>query len=320
MLVDNSIINQRIIKMEFFIQNKELISEEKYKEIVNSLKPKEELDESINESKIALKLKKLVDDSIKRRIENTDEVGILFSGGLDSSYIAAICKKLKVNFTCYCVGFQDGQFKMPEDIIHAKEVAKFLKLKEDAFKFKIFDLKEIEAIISKTTKILKSSKLNKITALGNVVNVGVGAVEVAGHNISKKEKIFFSGLGSEELFAGYDRHKKNPTNEECFNGLLNMYQRDLLRDVSISSALGFEFRTPFLDEELIKYSLKIPIKFKVNDSESKMIMRKAAVSELDKFSERPKKAAQYGSCFDRAISKLAKNKGYEFKKDYLASL
>ncbi len=305
---------------EFFTNKEELISEEKYKEIVNSLKPKEELDEDITESKIALKLKKLVDDSIKKRIENTDEVGILFSGGLDSSYIAAMCKKLKVNFSCYCVGFQDGQFKMPEDIIHAKEVAKFLKLKEDEFKFKIFDLKESEAIISKTVKILNSSKYNKITALNNVVNVGVGAVVVAGYEISAHQPIFFSGLGSEELFAGYDRHKKNPTNEECFSGLLNMYQRDLLRDAVISNALKFEFRTPFLDKELIKYSLAIPIKFKVNDTSSKLIMRKAAFSELDKFSERPKKAAQYGSCFDRAIAKLAKKNGFEFKKEYLASI
>jgi len=300
---------------ELFSDNGHLVSKNEWKRRINPLYS--DVEHSDSEDTIAKEIKRLVEEAVKIRIEDLDSFGICFSGGLDSSLIAAICKKRKANFTCYTVGFQDGNFKEPEDIAQAQKVAKFLKLKDEEFKFKIFSIKEIEPIIKKTITILKDASKKYGLDINNVVNVGVGAVEVASHSISKKEKIFFSGLGSEEIFAGYDRHKKNPSNEECYNGLLNMYERDLLRDSAIPNALRFSFKTPFLDEKLVKYALKIPIKYKVNEKGSKMILRKAAINYLDTFSERPKRAAQYGSSFDRALEKLTKMHGLEFKKEYI---
>lgn len=306
------------MKQEFFVTNGEIISKNEWERKINSFKSQTELTEP--EEKIAIHLRRMVDETVKERIEGVDQVGICFSGGLDSSYIAALCKKHKTNFTCYTAGFQDGQFKDPEDIIQARLVAKHLKLSDDEFKEKIFTLKEIEPIMIKTIKILRQGSMQYNTHIVNVVTVGVGAVEVAAHSISKGEKTFFSGLGSEELYAGYDRHKQNPSNEECFNGLLNMYERDLLRDTAIPKALGFSFTTPFLDEELSRYSLRIPIQYKINEHGSKMILRKAAVDLLGKLSERPKRAAQYGSSFDRALLKLAKTHKLEHKQEYIKKI
>jgi len=309
------------MKPEFFVKNGELIEENEWISKINSFRLDSkgklvsvatELKDS--ESKIALEVRRLTDNAIKERVEGLDSVGICFSGGLDSSYIAAICKKLKTNFTCYTVGFQDGNFRNSEDIQYAQRVAKHLKLSEDEFKFKIFTFKEIENIIQKTSRILQNAKVN------SVVNVGVGSVEVAAHSISKHEKIFFSGLGSEEIFAGYERHKLNPSNDECFDGLLKMYQRDLIRDSAIPKALNFSFTTPFLDDNLVSYALKIPIKYKINNAGAKMILRKAAEPYLGKYSERPKKAAQYGSNTDKAIEKLAHIGKFKTKKEYLESI
>lgn len=300
------------MNQEFFVKNDEIVSEDEWIKKIESLRHEPELKDT--ESKIALEVRRLVDDAIMTRIEGLDDVGIFFSGGLDSSYIAAICKKLRANFTCYTVGFQDGQFRNPEDTLYSEQVARHLKLNDDEFKVKIFNFKEIESIIKRTSKILQPAKAN------TVVNVGVGAVEVAAHSISKNEKVFFSGIGSEELFAGYERHKLNPTNDECFDGLLKMYQRDLIRDSAIPKALKFRFATPFLDEKLIEYALRIPIEYKINSYGSKMILRKAAVPYLGKYSERPKKAAQYGSNTDKAIEKLAHQGKFKTKKEYLESL
>ncbi len=300
------------MKQEFFVKKGELISEKEWIKNINSFKSDSELKNS--QSKIVLEVRRLLDKAILERVEGLDNVGICFSGGLDSSYIAAVCKKAKINFTCYTIGFQDGQFRNPEDTLYAKQVAKHLKLKKDELKVKIFNYREIEAIIEKTSKILQPVEAN------TVVNVGVGAVEVAAHSISKKEKVFFSGLGSEEIFAGYERHKLNPSNDECFNGLLQMHQRDLIRDSAIPKALKFKFSTPFLDEELVKYALKIPIEYKINKNGAKMILRKAAEPYLGKYSERPKKAAQYGSNTDKAIEKLAHQYGYKTKKEYLENI
>lgn len=302
--------------MQELFDNNGLIEESEWIKIIETLKPLNELSDS--EDKIASDVRRLVEKAVKDRIKDNEPAGIFFSGGLDSSLIAAICKKNKIKFTCYTVGFQDGNMEIPEDVKYAKEVAKHLKLDNEEFKVKIFDLKEIEEILKKTAMILKDVP-NKDN-INQIVNLGVAAVEVAAHSISKKEKYFFSGIGSEEIYAGYDRHKNNPTNQECFNGLLKMYERDLLRDSAVAKKLGFSFLTPFLDKELIKYSLSIPIDYKIKERESKMILRKAALPYLKNFTERPKKAAQYGSSFDKAITKLASKKGFKMKKEYYKSL
>jgi len=299
---------------EFFVMNGQLISNEEYTNIINSFKSLNELKDS--EEKIIVELRRLVEDAVKERLEGLDSVGIFFSGGLDSSYITALCKKNNTNFTCYTVGFRDGNFKEPEDVEQAIKVAKFLKLDDYQFKHEIFHIKEMEDIFTKTIKILRTSNID----INNVVNVGVGSVVVAAQSICQDEKFFFSGLGSEEIFAGYDRHKKNPSNDECFAGLLQMYERDLIRDSTISKALGFSFITPFLDPELIRYSLKIPIQYKVNEQNSKMILRHAAHQLLKAHAERPKRAAQYGSSFDRALGKIASMHKFKFKKEYIKSI
>ncbi len=306
------------MKQEFFIKNNDIISQDMWESKIRSLQSDTELEDSAGA--IALQLRRLVESAVKERLEGVDHAGICFSGGLDSSYIAALCKRFKANFTCYTVGFQDGDFKDPEDIIQARLVAKHLKLRDDEFKEKIFTVKEMEPIIAKTIQILKQGSEQYHTDIVNVVTVGVGAVEVAAHSISRHEKIFFSGLGSEELYAGYERHKLNPTNAECTDGLFKMYARDLLRDTAIPQALGFAFTTPFLDEELMRYSLRIPIQYKINANGSKMILRKAAEPLLGTFSERPKRAAQYGSSFDRALLKLARIHKQDGKSGYIKKI
>lgn len=293
-----------------------LVNLDEWIERIKNLYSEEELDDS--EQKIAETIKKMVEEAILERVKDKKDIGIFFSGGLDSSLIAAICKKHKIKFTCYTVGFQYGNMEIPEDVKHSKEVAKHLSLTDNEFKVRVFNLDEIKKIMQKTAQIIRSIPIND--NINSIVNLGVASVEVAAHSISKKEKFFFSGIGSEEIFAGYERHKNNPSNYECFNGLLKMYERDLLRDSAVANALEFKFLTPFLDKELIKYSLKIPIQFKINDDGNKMILRKAAQMYLGKYSERPKKAAQYGSSFDKAIAKLATIHGFASKKEYYENL
>ena len=136
-------------------------------------------------------------------------------------------------------------------------------------------------------------------------------------------KHLFSGLGSEEVFAGYQRHKDAENKQaECWKGLFSMYERDLLRDVAIAKNEKITFSTPFLDKELIGVAMKISDKLKIGDKNAKIILRETA-EELGLPKEiawRKKKAAQYGSKFDRAILRLARRNGFKYKKDYLNSL
>jgi len=46
-------------------------------------------------------------------------------------------------------------------------------------------------------------------------------------------------------------------------------------------------------------------------------LREVAEEWLGKFAWRKKKAAQYGSCFDKALIKLTKREGLKLKKEWI---
>lgn len=279
-----------------------------WKDFISSFSIKPELK---NHKQILKELKQLVIKSIKDNIPE-EKFGILFSGGVDSTLIAKVCKKQKSNFICYTAALKEKGLKQAEDLEYAKKAAKKLNLK---LKVKTINLNETETYIKKILKILKEP---------DVVKVGVALPFYIAFELAKKDNIniIFSGLGSEELFAGYERHlKAKNINKECFNGLLNMYERDISRDLAIAKAQKITLKVPYLEEELINYSLKIPSEFKLSKTQNKLILREVAEQlGLKEFAWRKKRAAQYGSRFAHAIEKLAKKNGFKYKKDYLKSL
>ena len=143
--------------------------------------------------------------------------------------------------------------------------------------------------------------------------------------LGKKDKIdtFFTGLGSEEIFAGYHFHDEaKDVHKECWKRLKSMWQRDLKRDYAIANAMKIKLITPFLDESLIKTAMGISSKRKIDQKNKKIILREIAqdLGLMKKFAWRAKKAAQYGSYFDKCIAKLARQNGFIFKQDYIKSL
>ncbi|OQO12240.1 hypothetical protein B0A48_02881 [Cryoendolithus antarcticus] len=79
-------------------------------------------------------------------------------------------------------------------------------------------------------------------------------------------RVLLSGLGADELFAGYTRHATAYSRRD-FAGLLDeldldigrLGKRNLGRDDRVISAWGREARFPFLDEELVAWSLAAPV-------------------------------------------------------------
>jgi asparagine synthase (glutamine-hydrolysing) len=251
-------------------------------------------------------LKELIIKSLKKR-KIKSKIGILFSGGIDSSLISLMCKKLNLDFTCYVVGLENS-----EDLEYAKKVADSIDIK---LKTRLIKLNEVEELLKKTIKI---------TGRKDVVNTGVGCVVYAALELVKKDKIknVLTGMGADELFAGYARFEKSKNiRNECISSIKNIYN-DFERDILIAKKLDVELITPFLDKDLIKLALEIPSKYKIRNNIRKYILRELAVNlGLKKeFAIRKKKAAQYGSKIDKAISKLARVNGFKYKKDYLESL
>jgi len=289
--------------MQELIINNKLISKIQWEKSIKIIKKDNDI--LIKEESKALKL--LEDElfnSIKKRTNK--EFRILFSGGIDSVIIALVCKKLKYKFKCYSIGFKDSS-----DLVYAKKIAKQLNLK---LEIKSFTLKEFEILLKKVVKLFRSS---------DPVKIGIASVNYAAIEFAKKDKNLFSGLGAEEIFAGYHRHRlAKDLEKESWKGLRNMYEVDIKRDLLISRYFKINLLTPFLDDKLIKIAMKIHPNLKIKDNTNKYILRRLALKlGLKKeFAFRPKKAAQYGTNFDKAILKLTKLNGFKYKRDYLASL
>ena len=251
-------------------------------------------------------LKKSLISSIQKLPNN---FGLLFSGGLDSNIIALLSKKAKKQFTCYCIGLENSQ-----DLAWAKKSAKLLKIK---LKTKILTLKEVESALKKVIKLLKTNDVTKISIALTIYL----ALKIT------KEKSIVTGLGSEEIFAGYERHKKSFTSEkslfkESWQGLKRCYKNDISRDLKISKLFKKQILTPFLDKDLIIAAMNISPKDKIKNNQKKYILRKISI-ELGLPKElafRPRKAAQYGSNILKALDKLARINGFKYKKDYLIAL
>lgn len=282
--------------MEFanILKNSKLTSEKDWVKHIENLKSKKQ----------KLDFKKEFIKSIKKRIPKK-KFGILFSGGIDSVLIAFICKLLNANFTCYVVGRKGSP-----DLIAAEETAKKYGFK---LKKNILSYDDIENTIKTVVKIVGP----------DIMKVGVGSVMYEAIKLAKKDRInyLFSGLGSEEVFAGYDRHlNTKKINQECWKGLKAMYKRDFERDYSIGKALEINLLTPFLDSNVIISAMQIPGKEKIKKGYKKYALRKFAEDIGLKDAWRQKKAAQYGTYFDKALKKIAKKHGFDYKKFYLDSL
>ena len=298
--------------MEIFIKENNLINKEEWEKLISSIETEYENLET-NKERSKRNLSSLIEKAIINRAENIGKFGILFSGGVDSTLIAFICKKYNYEFTCFTIGLENSQ-----DVQYAKIIAKKYNFN---LKYKILTLEEFENIIKETIKILRSNE---------IVWVSVGSVVYASAQLALQDniKILFSGLGTEEIFAGYQRHEIALQNDfeavhkESWNGLKNMWSRDLLRDSKIAKHLGIELRTPYMELNVIKTAMNINPMYKLDKEDKKIILREIAEDlGLDKeFAWRKKKAAQYGSNFVKGIDKLAKKHGFGTKKEYLQSL
>lgn len=265
-----------------------LISKQDWFNYIDNIK--KSINIEINDEDLAINiLKKPLQDSIKKRIPNK-RFGLFFSGGIDSSLIAFLLKKNNSDFICYTVGFSGSK-----DIEYSKKVAEYYNFNH---KIKEITLDEAGTLFKQIAKILDKEL--------NIINLGVASVELSAIELAKKDNIniFFSGLGSEEIFAGYNRHEKSLNiNQECFFGLKTMYDRDFKREYLISKKLNVKLLTPFLDPLLIYESMKISGFLKIKQPYKKYILRKLALNLgfNEDFSFRQKIAAQYGSNFDKAI-------------------
>ena len=246
-------------------------------------------------------LEKLLKLAVLKRVEDLNEVGVIFSGGVDSSLIALLLREISLNknlkITLYAVGKKDSK-----DVVAAKCVAEYLGLP-----LKIHDV---------TEEIVKDNLKPVVQAIGenNLMKIGVGMTTYLATKMIKNDciNVAISGQGADELFGGYNRYlnsyKENTLEQELRYDLANMYHVNLERDDACSMVNGVELRLPFLDKNLVEFAMNIPIRYKISSPDDKLrknILRKLAfnLGLTKQIAYRPKKAAQYGTGIDKILRK-----------------
>ena len=136
--------------MEIFIKNNSLIKKDEWEKLILSIETKFENLET-NKERAKRKISQSIEKAIIIRAENLNKFGILFSGGVDSTLIAFLCKKYNYNFTCFTIGLENSH-----DIEYALRIAKKYSLD---LKYKILSLDEFEKILKNTIKILQNADI-----------------------------------------------------------------------------------------------------------------------------------------------------------------
>jgi len=262
----------------------------------------------------ATELLNLLHTSIKAVVQGS-RVGILFSGGLDSSVVAAAARGLGLEIRLYSAAFGGSS-----DVASAEKVAGLLGLELDV---EVVSLDEAEDILRRVVWEIESS---------DPIQVCVGMpIEVATRRaVERGERLLLSGCGADELFGGYSKYLasyrmggEEGVADVIFKDILGLGRRDLLRDGAIGEANRVQLAAPFLDLELVRFGLKLPVSLKLQGAENglrKRVLRRTAqmMGIPQEIVEMPKKAAQYSSKSLAVAKRLAKREGLNLR-GYLES-
>ncbi|NJE47417.1 asparagine synthase (glutamine-hydrolyzing) [Thermococcus sp. GR7] len=249
-----------------------------------------------SEERAKLSLIRTLTHAVRVRVEK--RTGILFSGGLDSSLIALTASRYS-DVVLYTAGAEGSQ-----DLEWARKVSEELGLPLREY---VFDLDDVKEAVPKVAFAIEES---------NPMNLAIGIPLYFATKLAREDgcKLLLSGQGADELFGGYAKYLERP--ELMESDLLEIGEKNLVRDDKIAMLNSVEGRVPFLDLAVISTAFNTPPEAKIRKGIRKAILREVAVElGLPKWiAERDKKAAQYGSGAQKLLKKLAKSEGMTLRE------
>ncbi|XP_062111422.1 uncharacterized protein LOC133822956 isoform X2 [Humulus lupulus] len=244
-------------------------------------------------------------------------VAVLFSGGLDSMILAALlneCLDPRYEIDLLNVSF-DGE--SAPDRVSAKAGVTELRRIAPSRKWKLVEIDSDLSTLTFETKHVMSLISPSNTYMD--LNIGIALWLAAGGDgwvyenyelvrYRSKARILLVGSGADEQCAGYGRHRtkyRNASwlglNEEMKLDMQRIWKRNLGRDDRCIADNGKEARFPFLDEDVIKVLLDIPL-WEVTDlnqpsgvGDKKILREVAKLLGLHEAASLPKRAIQFGT-------------------------
>ena len=187
--------------------------------------------------------KKMMESVKNRLISKNYPISLLVSGGLDSSIIAAILEEgTDSNVTWYSI--ENGE-------------SEYVKLLAERYNKKVNFLKYD----------MEDSLNQEIYQIWNETPIDLGSVVPQYHlfkaiKSNSDHRIVLSGDGADELFGGYKRiHEYDSQHSDVFQEL-TYYHLPRLDKMSMAHTL--ELRNPFLNLEIVRFALNLPLEWRTD--------------------------------------------------------
>jgi len=201
-----------------------------------------------------IKIRNLFEKAVKKRFMSDRPIGVLLSGGLDSSLIAGLVAKFKspVPIHTFSIGMNQST-----DLYNARLVAEHIKSIHHEI---IVTSEQMLEAIPEVIKQIESWDTTTVRASTPMY--------LLSKYIEEKTDIvvIYSGEGSDEAGGGYLYFHKCPDDdqfqEECIRLLKDIHKFDCLRADKSTAGKGLEIRVPFLDTEFIEEYMKVPPEWK----------------------------------------------------------
>ena len=239
---------------------------ENYDAVKDSPKATDEKGEIINPAVIE-KVKNGLENAVKAQLMSDVPYGVLLSGGLDSSIIAAITQKYSKKrvesdstegawwpqLHSFAVGLEGSP-----DLIAAKKAADYIGTVHHEVHF------TIQEALDALPDVIYHIETYDITTVRASTPMYLLARVIKSMGI----KMVLSGEGSDELFGGYLYFHKAPNaqefHEELVRKMSKLHLYDCLRANKSLMAWGVEGRVPFLDKDFIDIAMELNPTDKMN--------------------------------------------------------
>lgn len=215
------------------------------------------------------------------------EIGLLFSGGVDSALLAWELRGVD-GLELVTVGTRGSP-----DLAAAESAARRIGIRWSGSVVSVADVRATVPRIASETEGAGPVQASILTALALALE-RAHATEVV------------CGQGADELFLGYAHYgglgpaEAARRSEEDRRQLL---EGDWPRTQRIATRLGRRIAAPYLDPDFVRAALDAPIERRLSRSEPKAYFRSWARHRglPPELSARPKRAMQYGSGVDRVL-------------------
>jgi len=213
-------------------------------------------------------LREAFEAAVHRQLMTDVPYGVLLSGGLDSSLVAAVAARYARHrvedndrseawwprLHSFAIGLKGSP-----DLAAAKIAAEALGTVHHGFEY-TFD-EGLDAL----PEVIRHIETYDVTTIRASTPMFLLARRIKAMGV----KMVLSGEGSDEVFGGYLYFHKAPNarefHEELIRKLDALYHYDCLRANKSMMAWGVEPRVPFLDREFLDVAMRMDAKFKMVD-------------------------------------------------------